>query len=66
MSHPADVPTPIGYLSRLLTLTTAMRIRPGEVAEIVVSHDAWCDVFTAGRRCTCHPDIVLRRRARTS
>ena len=66
MRHAVDVPAPTGYLSRVLALATAMRVRSGEIVEIVVSHDEPCEVLRGGRCCSCHPDIALRRGARAS
>ena len=66
MKRAAGVPAQAGYLPRVLALATAMHVRPGELVEIVVRHDAECALLHGGWRCCCNPDIELLRAERAS
>jgi hypothetical protein len=32
------------------------QVWPGEVRQILIAHDDWCDIFK-GRGCNCDPDV---------
>ncbi len=38
--------------------TGKIKIKGGEITDVFVRHDSWCNVFNGDPTCNCTPDIT--------
>jgi hypothetical protein len=56
-------PTEHNYVVKLLELVVHGKLPAASASEVVVFHDAWCNLARGGR-CNCDPEIHLVKRDR--